>query len=799
DVMVSFSSGSGIGESEQAKGLSGIEVSSYGSESTVSKFDLSFSFMEGGSDLYVSIEYDTHLFSSERIDRMLGHLNKLLGSASVNMEQPLYQLSYLTEAEEQQLESFNDTFVPRSSATVIDLFEQSVQEHPDAVAISYEGDKLSYRQLNEQVNQLSHYIRSNYDLEQGGLVGVMLERSPSMIVAILGILKSGASYVPIDPEYPAERVSFILKDSAPRLLITDSTSYEHSRPACEEVLILDEAGETLKAQSLLNPEEHSEEKDLAYVIYTSGTTGQPKGVMIDHRALYDYVGTFSSYFSLSGSDVVLQQSSLSFDTAVEEIFPALCASSTLLILKDGGRNIESIIDAITHQEVSVISTTPAVLDELNQELETYGSLRVIISGGDELKRSHIDRLIEQVPVYNTYGPTESTVCVTYGEVSQKHIHNIPIGRPIANRQVYILNERMQKCGVGELGELYIGGSGLAQGYLNQPELTAERFIANPYGEGRLYKTGDIGKWRSDGSVEFSGRRDHQVKIRGYRIELGEIEHALQGIEGIKESVVDVYEEEGQKNLVAYIVGGNNDQQVIREYLHGHLPQYMVPAYYVFLDSLPLTSNGKLDRKALPSPDGSQYLQAYVAPVTAMEQSLAKIWEEVLNRDQIGTTTNFFDLGGHSLKATRVVSQVYKQLGLQVSLREVFLHPTVGELSKVLEEKEQEGYESISRVADQPYYEISHAQRRLWVLDQFEAEKAYNIPSGYVLDGDLDVEALEQALESVIARHESLRTRFISVEGEPKQEVVPVEDFGFSLEQVDLRGYEDRNERAHAAV
>ncbi|WP_343859868.1 non-ribosomal peptide synthetase, partial [Fulvivirga kasyanovii] len=357
-------------------------------------------------------------------------------------------------------------------------------------------------------------------------------------------------------------------------------------------------------------------------------------------------------FDASSFEVMYAATSYCFDLSMYEFFYPLSIGKPVRVLDSA----LSIPDYLHRDSKVLLNTVPSVVAGLLQNGQDWDSVSVLNMAGEPIPEATIAQLNDgKIAIRNLYGPSETTTyssCYRFEAGS----HGVSIGKPIANTCIYILDAHKQPLPVGVAGELYISGSGLTAGYLNQPELTIERFIENPFRTGeKLYKTGDIGRWNADGTITYIGRSDYQVKIRGYRIELGEIEHALQGIEGIKESVVDVYEEEGQKNLVAYIVGGNNDQQVIREYLHGHLPQYMVPAYYVFLDCLPLTSNGKLDRKALPSPEGTQHLEAYVAPSTAMEESLARIWEEVLNRDKVGTTTNFFDLGGHSLKATRVVS------------------------------------------------------------------------------------------------------------------------------------------------
>ncbi|WP_343858178.1 amino acid adenylation domain-containing protein, partial [Fulvivirga kasyanovii] len=548
DVMVSFSSGSGIGESEQAKGLSGIEVSSYGSESTVSKFDLSFTFVEGGSDLYVNIEYDTHLFSAERIDRMLGHLNRLLSSASASIEEPLYQLSYLTEEEQQQLASFNDTTSAYPKGTVASIFMAQASETPDAIAVVYGEKELSYRELDEQSNKLAHYLHKNYKVGPGDLIGLMAERSEWLIISILGILKAGAAYLPLDPAYPKARLDYMLQDANARLTITDNTIDGHEEK--HQVKISDLQKELSKYPA--TPYDYEgQADDLAYIMYTSGSTGTPKGVMIGYRSIVRLVKA-TNYITLTDSDRILQTGSLSFDASTFEVWGSLLNGGRLYLL-----DYDSLMDpallklAIQTHKITTMWFTSSWFNQLVEaDITIFEPLTHLLVGGDKLSPTHVHRVrnkYRHLEVINGYGPTENTTFSICHKIKDEDGEDIPLGKPISNSTVFILDADLKPVPVGVEGELYLGGCGLAQGYLNQPELTAERFIANPYGEGRLYKTGDIGKWRSDGLVEFSGRRDHQVKIRGYRIELGEIEHALQGIEGIKESVVDVYEEEGQKN------------------------------------------------------------------------------------------------------------------------------------------------------------------------------------------------------------------------------------------------------------
>jgi amino acid adenylation domain-containing protein len=610
-----------------------------------SKFDLDLTFEEVGDYISFSVEYNTDVYDKEIIEQFIVHYKSILKGMLNNSDQPISEIEYLSKEEEHQLlHTFNDTKVdyPKGK-TIIDLFEEQVASTLENVALVFEEVELTYKDLNERSNQFADYLRRSYDIQPDDLVGIKLGRSEQMIIAILGVLKSGGAYVPIDPEYPQERIGYMVTDSGCKVLIDEDELKNFSEQ------------ETIYTKE--NLPKVTTPTDLAYVIYTSGSTGQPKGVMVENRSLLDYALTFKETFELKGEDRVIQQASLSFDTHVEEIYPTLVSGSTLLFGKNGGRDIKELEELIQEKKASILSATPLILNELNTQKSDLSNLRLLISGGDKFSTTFVSNFLGKVPIYDTYGPSESTVCCTYSEI-EKEENIAVIGKPINNRTIYILDAQGNIQPIGVIGEICIGGDGLARGYLNRPDLTAEKFVSNPFLEGaRMYKTGDFGRWMSDGNIEFIGRNDDQVKIRGYRIELGEIESILQQNSLINEAVVLVKEDvNGDKNIVAYITSKEElNSSELRKGLSKQLPDYMIPAHFVQLEELPLTPNGKVDKKALPSPEGLGMSTGveYVAPRNEVEEKLVGIWEEILGRENIGIDDDFFELGGNSIKAVSV--------------------------------------------------------------------------------------------------------------------------------------------------
>jgi amino acid adenylation domain-containing protein len=480
----------------------------------------------------------------------------------------------------------------------------------------------------------------------------------------------------------------MLEDTGASIILSSRAGREKLGTTSAQVIPLDGDWEKIEKEESSNPEIVIHPEQLAYVIYTSGSTGKPKGVMIEHRSLTNYCLTFKEYFSISDKDKILQQSSISFDTMVEELYPALISGANIIIVKEGGKDIDAIKNYIENQNVSILSTTPTVIEWLNKELVTTGKLRYLVSGGEVLPPRFISKLQSLVQVVNTYGPSEATVCVTYNKI-ENLVNASLIGKPVSNTQVYILNGEKELSPIGVAGEICVGGAGLARGYLNLPDLTAEKFISDPFSKEsgpRLYRTGDLGRWLPNGNIEYLGRMDDQVKIRGYRIELGEIEGVL-NVSGLVEHGVVMAKADGSgnKRLVGYVVPrGEFDKQKIQDYLSTKLPDYMVPVVWVELQSIPLMPNGKFDRKALPDPGLTDIVKGYVGPRNATEETLAQIWQELLGLERVGIYDNFFELGGHSLLAMRVVSYIERDLSVSIPINMLFQFTSISELSKYLE-------------------------------------------------------------------------------------------------------------------
>ncbi len=604
-----------------------------------------------------------------------------------------------TKSISNRTKKWNDTYVNYPSNAILHkLVEEQAQRTPEAVAIIYEDKRLTYSQLEQRANQLA---RKLLELEIGPdkLVAVLMDRSLEMVVALLGILKAGGAYVPLDPGYPQERLSFMLNDARAPVLLTQSKFLGHIETSSAHCLCLDTEWSQIDQQSVDKPDVQITPDHLAYVIYTSGSTGKPKGVMISHRAICNRLFGMQDQYALTADDLVLQKTPFSFDVSVWEFFWPLLSGAQLVLAKPGGHKDSAYLaHLIKKQQISVLHFVPSMLAIFLDEprLEKYcPSLRHVICGGEtlscELQNKYFSRL--SAKLHHLYGPTEAAIDVSYWQCRKDGAHHIaPIGRPVANTQLYILDGQMKPVVAGKTGELHIGGVQVARGYLNRPELTAEKFIEDPFSKGadkRLYKTGDLARYLPDGNIQFLGRIDHQVKIRGFRIELGEIEYSLETYSAIKQAVVIVREDEpGMKHLVAYCVlnaGQQLNMAEIRKYLQEKIPDYMVPAAFVELGEMPLTPNGKADRSALPAPERHrpELDKAYVAPRDDLEIFIAELWRELLNLDQIGIHDRFFELGGDSIQAARFIARLQKKLGESIYVATIFEAPSIAEYADFL--------------------------------------------------------------------------------------------------------------------
>ncbi|GAX45188.1 amino acid adenylation domain-containing protein [Tolypothrix sp. NIES-4075] len=693
----------------EALELPGLTLSQFEFDSKTAKLDLEFHLWQDLESLKGQVVYSTDLFDNSTITRMLGHFQTLLESIVANPKQRLCHLSILTKAERHQLLIFNrnQSQIPNQKYKIGQcfnyIFEAIVAETPNAIALVFEHQQLTYRELNNQANQLAHHLQQ-LGVVPDVLVGICLERSLEMIIGLLGILKAGGAYLPLDPSLPQSRLNFMLEDAKVSVLLTQEKLLKHFQDFSNPIICIDEDWANITQHSQENPNSGVTSDNLAYVIYTSGSTGQPKGVLIKHRGLSNLASAQIEVFNLQPSNRILQFASLSFDASIFEIVMALRAKATLyLAKKESLLPGKALLQILREKAITHVTLPPAVLAVLPPE--SLPALQSIICAGEFCSQDIIKRWwSSNRRFFNAYGPTEATVWSTVAEINTLY-EKPSIGRPIANTQIYILDKSLQPVPIGIPGELYIGGDGVAEGYINRPQLTAEKFIPNFFSEKkgtRLYKSGDLACYRPDGNIEFLDRIDNQVKIRGFRIELSEIETVLMMHQSVKKAVVIAKENvKSDRYLVAYIIPRvetrnvetrpvaslqNSTTSKLREFLKEKLPEYMIPAVFVVLDSLPLTPNGKLDRLALTALDTATSRsidKTYIAPRNSTELTLAKIWGEVLNIERVGIYDNFFDLGGNSLLTVRLLEQIHKQFERNFPLSTIFLNPTIESLANYL--------------------------------------------------------------------------------------------------------------------
>ena len=668
--------------------LAGITWRRTGAEHKTAQFDLSLHVAETAAGMAAFFEYATDLFDRATIERMVEHFQRLLTGIVVDPQCRISALPLLSEREQQELlHEWNDTAVMYPQERGLhELFSEQAARTPKAIALVYEGQQLSYAQLEARSNQLAHHL-IGLGVGPEVIVGLCVHRSIEMVVGMLGILKAGGAYLPLDPEYPPQRLTYMLQDAGVSVVLTQASLRERLGLAGMAVC-LDNDRALFEQQPSTAPSSRVCAQNLAYVMYTSGSTGQPKAVSVSHRNVVRLV-IGSNYIQISAQDVFLQLAPPVFDAATFEIWGALLWGAQLVLYAEPQVDLQQLSRVIEERQVSVLWLTAGLFQQMVDEYpQALSGLRYLLAGGDVLSVSHV-RQVQQLGgcrLINGYGPTEGTTFSVCYEVPPRLElpGTVPIGRPISNTRVYVLDEWLQPVPRGVVGELYIGGAGISRGYLGRAALTAQRFIADPFGSGeRLYRSGDLVRYGAEGTLEFIGRADQQVKIRGYRVELGEIEAALLEIPGVKQAVVLARQEQpGDKRLVAYVVGAHeNDVAVLRDQLKRQLPEHMVPAVYVVLDALPLTRHGKVDRGRLPSPPDQASTREYVPPRNPIEAALAEIWAEVLRVDRVGVHDDFFELGGHSLLATRVVSRVRAALQVDLPLRTLFEQPTVERLAE----------------------------------------------------------------------------------------------------------------------
>ncbi|MFZ0750089.1 MAG: amino acid adenylation domain-containing protein, partial [Pyrinomonadaceae bacterium] len=806
--------------------LEGVRISYEGIRAETAKYDLGMTMWEQtrSGEIEGVLDYVTDMYDEKRMKSMSEHFVTLLENIVADPQDRLSTLTRLAESErQQQLVDWNDTqSAYPHDRTIHELFEAQAERTPDAIAIICNGEEVSYRELDSRANQLARHLQK-LGVKPETIVALCVDQSTGMMVGLLAILKAGGGYLPLDPSYPLERLDILLKDAQVRILLTQQALFERFSARIEHVICLDTLGENINRYSHEKIACTAAADNLAYVIYTSGSTGIPKGVLVQHRSLVNHSTDLAQRYRLQPGDRVLQFASISFDVAAEEIFPSWLSGATVVLWPD--RHQVSFIEFqrfVESQELTVLNLPTPYWQEWVHALIGSSSalparLRLMIVGSSQgLPESFVawQKIAgDSILCYNAYGPTETTITSTIHELNylrgSDQLQSVPIGRPIANTQVYLLDSLLHPVPVGVSGELYIGGAGLSRGYLNQSALTAERFVPHAFSNepgARLYRTGDRARYTVAGEIEFLGRVDNQVKVRGYRIELAEIEAVLANHQAVRD--VTVVASDGisrEKYLTAYVVAMDEPPSTadLRGHLRARLPEYMMPASFIFLDALPLTPNGKIDYRALPASDSAfQSSSAYVPARTPTEELLAVIWADLLKVENAGIRDNFFELGGHSLLATQVISRIREVFDVEVALRELFEQPTIEALAVAIEAARSGGADAsprlrIKRVTREAATGIalSFAQQRLWFLDQLEPGSSfYNLPVALRLLGGLDIGALEKTLNEIIKRHESLRTKFATVAGQPVQVISAEWKVRLRVEEVSASSEAERVEK-----
>ncbi|HYP27952.1 MAG TPA: amino acid adenylation domain-containing protein, partial [Blastocatellia bacterium] len=757
------------------------------------------------SRVQLSLNYDASALSEEEIN-IIGKYYARGLEAMAAEPAGRYELASLLSSQERGrlLIDWNDTRTEYGLGRCLhNWVEDQVERTPESTALIFGRQSLDYRELNARANQLAHHLK-NIGVSAGDLVGICLERSVEMVVGLLGILKAGAGYLPLDPAYPKDRLAYILDDARPSALLTRQDLAEALAGAGTHVIALDAGWDAFAVNGDENPNVEVQPDDVAYAIYTSGSTGRPKGVLISHRGICNRLLWMQDSYQLSSADSILQKTPYVFDVSVWEFFWPLMTGARLVIARpEGHKDSRYLIDLIVEQQITTLHFVPPMLQAFLEEegVERCKSLRQVICSGEALSHELQERFHARLDaeLHNLYGPTEASVDVTYWRCERSsRRRSVPIGFPIANTQIYILDQHLQLLPAGVAGQLHIAGTGLAHGYLNRADLTAEAFIPNPYSEkpgDRLYRTGDLARHLPDGSIEYLGRIDHQVKIRGFRVELGEIQNTLLEHGSVREAVVVAHEDGREvKRLVACVVPDREAPPAVDDlvsFLKQRLPEYMIPSAFVLLDAIPLSSNGKVDRKSLlaldaPGPEQSPPSKAPSGPV---EMIIGSIWRQLLKVDSIDVRRSFFELGGDSLLAMQMNSRLMKHFKVDLPLQAIFETPTIAALALRIEQAKREWRQDFApRLARAPRpaeLPLSYAQQRLWFLDQLTPRKSlYNMPGAVRLKGALNLEAVQSSLNEIVRRHEILRTSFPSLDGKPQQHIaepasLPIHSIDFS--------------------
>ncbi|WP_054741285.1 non-ribosomal peptide synthetase [Cellulosilyticum ruminicola] len=797
DVMFALQNEGG----NEAIAVEGIKISPCLLESNTSKFDILVNATLNQDEICITLEYSCKLFKKETIQRMCKHFINIIKDISEDKEICIKEIDLLREEKRAILVDLNNTYREyEAEKTIVSLFEEQVVKTPQCTAIVCQGEAITYNELNQRSNQYARKLKE-LQVESGDIVGLLMERSSEMISCLLGVLKAGATYLPIDPNYPQGRIAYMLDNSCAKVILTDENSIHKLNDSYRNAINIDDVD--IASYECTNLTTQGKAEDLLYVIYTSGTTGKPKGVMITNRNMVNLICHEYNSSEIDFSERVLQFTTSSFDVCYQEVFSTLLKGGSLYIIdEEGKRDINYLFEFIAANTISVVFLPTALIKSLMTDKEYVqaipNSIKHIITAGEQLILSEYLQeylLAKDICLHNHYGPAETHVVTTYTINKDNVTKQPPIGKPIQNTGIYILNEHMQVQPIGVYGEIYIAGDSVGKGYIDNSELTQMKFIKNPVAHlienekqktihsEYVYATGDIGRWRADGNIEYLGRMDHQVKIRGYRVETSEIEVQLMKCEHINQVTVVARSEDGIASyLCAYYVADETvSVDELKSYLAMQLPEYMIPSYFIKLEKLPTLPNGKINKKVLPNPSkevgiGTQY----VAPTNEVEKQLIEIWQELFEIKKIGIQDNFFELGGHSLKVAILRSKINSTFKIDYPFKKIFNTPTIKAMAEYITANKVEYHEAspIEVVEEKPYYELSAAQKRMYFLCQMQST-AYNMSSATKIEGHLEKKKLEDALYQIINRHEALRTSFVNVNGKIMQKIHL--DFTFNLD------------------
>ncbi len=797
--------------------LTDLEVSSYPIEKHATKFDLTFTFGFDGDQIVLNLEYSTELFAPEMINRTLGHFERMLKTVAADDTTTVSAINYLDEGEKQQLISAYkgpEVDLPLDKLWH-QLFEKQVLKYPNKIAVKCGETTLTYHELNEKANQLAHHLRNEADVSTGDYVVFLAERDHWMIICLLAIWKADAVYVPVDPNYPAERVAYILDDTNARVILTETQ--RNSLPESPDIQCINYKDDwsSIANGASENLSVHQTNKDLSYVIYTSGSTGKPKGVMVEHQGMMNHLFAKVNDLQIDDQSILIQNASQSFDISIWQAIAALmCGGTTVVYDNATVMDPELFISNVEEDQVTILEVVPSYLDNLMEIMKIqevkkiWSRLDYLMVTGEAVQSSVLRQwfdIFPHTPVVNAYGPTEASDDITHHFMYEApKVVDIPVGKTVQNLNIYILDQNLQLCPKGVKGEICVSGIGVGRGYVNRDELTQQVFMADPFEKGKkMYRTGDLGRFLPDGTLEFYGRLDNQVKVRGYRIELGEVENKLTGIKNIRQVAVLLQQDDQKQSFLAAFITVNQENMMSAEHIKTEalklLPNYMVPESIRILEKMPVTPNGKIDRKKLAGMGIEQPVdRVMVLPTNETEVKLLSIWKNLIGDKELSITDNFFEVGGHSLRATRMVSFIYKEFKVKLDLRFIFDHPTIAQIARKIVSSDQVVFHEIKPLEAKPLYDASHAQLRFWLIDQREkVNNHYNVSTSHVMEGDFKVDIFQDAFNRVIERHDVLRSRFTFDDDRLKQKVEPTENTGFFIELEDFREKENREEAAIA--